>query len=1687
MCILFFSILSTAHVQSQTYGNEWIEPYVLHIKIKVPQDGIYRISYFDLVRYFADAHLDLRDLHTDKIRMFNKGKEVPIYISNDYDHRLSLGDYVEFIGHKNDGALDSGLYEKASYQRHQHLSFISDTNYYYLTVRNTGTPLRYVDYVDFSPAGTPKKFHKYTELFLEDQYYYTGKNILVADKEAQLSEYLPGEGSYGDIFSAGSDSSAIQYTVTLSSKGVYRGSEAFKPYLTSGIIGWSGYYGALSHRIIYKVGPSFSSIRRLGDTSFIGPMPINRTFGLKNSDLGDNNTYLYFYPYLDQGIPFSLYGHSHTELTYPKVYNLFDTSKYSYEEDTFKNKTYFKWERYGKNGFTKPMVFDEVNGVRAFPTYNSSDKSMGYYLPPASKKGKIFIADSSTMTYIIEKQMTAFTFPRYDSFVNIPDHYMIVTSSRLRAGNVIDDYANYRSTNYNVNTFDFENLADAFSYGVLHPLAIRKFCQYLYDKSNKYKPEHLFLIGRGYELIYNRGLYKSQAAPFMDRNFIPTFGYPASDNMFTSGFGTTTLEPAIKVGRLPVDNVGEINDYLNKVLAYESPANQYQDWQKVVMHLGGGATDLQSKIISDNLKFLESYVNKDPFAGSTVTYSRTAISSVDATQTVNLVERITRGVNLVTFLGHGSSQVTDIDMGDVTKYGNIGRYPIFYFNGCQIGNPCKPMPLSTLAFPEKLMKGQNKGAVAFLAQSSLSELYTVASQMNYFYQAYFDTSTQARTIGEVMQKHISKWQQPNNLLNKAHCRQLFLQGDPALRINIMDKPDLAVVRSSVFLDPPTTHALSDSFRVGIVVYNYGRGTDQNFRVRLERTYPNQLVKRYFEKDFQIHGFQDTIYFTIYSKDPETEGSNLFKVELNTDRRLIEYTYINNTVIAEKYLEGNGVNLISPRRFEIIAKDSVTLMAQGANLLTEEAYHFSLDTTPWFNSPVKIENAANQPVLGRVFASVKWPLKILKDSQTYFWRARIQGPTGNVGQWKQGSFTYIKNHNPGWMQSQSWQYIQPSSNNTLEGLKVDTIKRKFKFQRVVKDIYMDCWYGHTSNLGVKEGGFGAQDLNYGVCKQGIVCIPWNGSKLVREPVNPAIVQPDCQWGRAWPTFGNPYPYLLYYAFDFSQSQDRTNFVNFVNALPDSFYVTMYTNAYGHLDKADLPVINAFRKLGLTFMDSVQNRVENASYVALGKKGAATGKGQEAIAYGDSVRLIGKMYGETATGYMNSENIGPTNNFDKVYFTSQTFNQTDTLERDIVSVDVYASDRAGQSVLFKLDQRTSPIDIKDIDTKTYPFVKLIANIRDQGKNTPPNMVNWRVTFDEMPEGSLYPLTSMGYKLHNDTLYEGDTMHFAIPFKNISKIPFRDSLLVEYSIQNKITRKLLVSGSKKFKALLPDEYFLFELSAGTVGLDGPYELNVSVNPKYAQPERTLSNNSRIFNYYVVKDRMNPLLDVTFDGRHILNGDIVSANPTVLISSKDENKYLWQTDTQKMELYLVRPGTSTPEKVIFGTDAIYYAATSQENRSRVEYKPKDLPSGLYTLRVQSTDASNNKAGRTEYEITFNVVREQMATHFYPYPNPFTSKMRFVFTLTGTDIPDDIKVKITNAEGRVVKEVNKNQLGALHIGNNISEWSWDGTDEFGDKLANGVYFYRVTVSNKGEEVKLMATKGDNSFKESVGTIYLMR
>ena len=165
-------------------------------------------------------------------------------------------------------------------------------------------------------------------------------------------------------------------------------------------------------------------------------------------------------------------------------------------------------------------------------------------------------------------------------------------------------------------------------------------------------------------------------------------------------------------------------------------------------------------------------------------------------------------------------------------------------------------------------------------------------------------------------------------------------------------------------------------------------------------------------------------------------------------------------------------------------------------------------------------------------------------------------------------------------------------------------------------------------------------------------------------------------------------------------------------------------------------------------------------------------------------------------------------------------------------------------------------------------------------------------------------------------------------------------------------------------------------------------------------------------------------------------------------------------------------------------------ENTASIEFKPYLPEDGDYELIVSGKDASGNTAGNIEYRIVFTVINKPMISEMLNYPNPFTTSTAFVFTLTGSRVPQNMRIQVITITGKVVREITKDEMGPIHVGRNITEFKWDGTDMYGQKLANGVYIYRVLTNLDGKSLDKYKAEGDNTnkfFNKGYGKMYLMR
>jgi len=328
--------------------------------------------------------------------------------------------------------------------------------------------------------------------------------------------------------------------------------------------------------------------------------------------------------------------------------------------------------------------------------------------------------------------------------------------------------------------------------------------------------------------------------------------------------------------------------------------------------------------------------------------------------------------------------------------------------------------------------------------------------------------------------------------------------------------------------------------------------------------------------------------------------------------------------------------------------------------------------------------------------------------------------------------------------------------------------------------------------------------------------------------------------------------------------------------------------------------------------------------------------------------------------------------------------------------------------------------------------------------------------------------------------------------------DSLLVRYWVERS-DNSISEFSYPRQDSLRAGDVLADTLQFSTLGLHGLNDLWIEVNPRngtgqYDQAELTHINNLGRIRFNVTQDKLNPILDVTFDGEHILDKDLISAKPKITIRLDDENPFLLMddpADTSYFNVFLTEPNgfqgqlrfrTGTGEEFMR-----FIPADGKANISQIEFDPDLLQDGLYRLLVIASDKSGNASGDVDFRISFKVEHASSITEVMNYPNPFTTQTRYVFTLTGVTVPDYIKIEIMTVTGKIVREVFKDEMGPVRIGRNITDYAWDGRDEYGDPLGNGVYLYRVIVKDAGADVELRQTAASTFFKKDFGKMYLMR
>ncbi len=215
---------------------------------------------------------------------------------------------------------------------------------------------------------------------------------------------------------------------------------------------------------------------------------------------------------------------------------------------------------------------------------------------------------------------------------------------------------------------------------------------------------------------------------------------------------------------------------------------------------------------------------------------------------------------------------------------------------------------------------------------------------------------------------------------------------------------------------------------------------------------------------------------------------------------------------------------------------------------------------------------------------------------------------------------------------------------------------------------------------------------------------------------------------------------------------------------------------------------------------------------------------------------------------------------------------------------------------------------------------------------------------------------------------------------------------------------------------------------------------------------NGFREFTFSVVEqpDLEPPTVEIHVNDEMLTDGEIIREQPKFEILIVDEG------GINPTTIQLAFGSTTSP---LFPLPQDHYELefnVVQPTQARISFEP-NLANDEYQLQIFATDASENTIESQVYR--FHLEESVSITHLLNVPNPIRTNTVFTYNLA--QAPDQVIVRIYTVSGRLIRTIED---GSTRRGYN--ETDWDARDENGERLANGVYFYKVIVKTNAHKIE---------------------
>lgn len=1679
--LAFYSIAGNA----QQYNNEWIDYNKTYYKFKVATTGLFRISQATL------SGVGLGSTDAAHFQLWKNGIEVPLYTTVQAGALPAAG-YIEFWGEINDGKPDNQLYRNTIDQLNNTKSLFTDTAAYFLTV-NPGTGnRRLVATPNQIPSGaTPEPFFIYTKMFPFNEAIHFGRPDGSGSSALYTASYEQGKGwASADINNGGAKTIAENLYA-------FTGGGAPAATVRLNVVGNAN----ATRNVKFSINGNsifdnqLSTFNYLKLSATLGPSVLtgaNESFVVTNAATTTDRVRVAL-----------------IELTYARTFHFGGANNFRFQLPATSTGKYLEISGFTFSG--TPVLYDLSNG-RRYEVNASNPALLKVFIQPSVIAQDMVLVNQDAAGIKAVSQLETRNFINYLAPANQGDYLLITHSNILDGSNgakPVEEYRAYRASaaggGYNAKVYMIDQLIDQFAFGIKNnPLSVREFSRWARNKFSTL-PKQIFIAAKGVNFYLSRIYESSNSSEVTRLNLVPTMGNPGSDLLLTSeGSSSVSLTP---IGRLSVVNGDELATYLSKVKQYEnalnntSPLVSESAWKKNVIHMVGANDQATIDLLYQLLNNHKRIINDTLYGVNVVDYVKESSGALQQSTIDRLTNQINGGVGMLSYFGHSSASNLAFNLDNPLNYTNLSKYPLFNMMGCNVGdifgfNSDRISGPDVLS--EKYVLAKDRGCIGMMAGTSVGYVNTLDVYNTRFYQL-LSTGLYAKTVGEQMQQTVKKVFEVSGesyQLLRSQCEQYTLNGDPAVRLYQFDKPDYVVEDQMVNVSPSFVSVAEPGFGVNTTMLNLGKAVNNKIVVELKRTYPD-LSTAVIRRD-TIPGIKyiDSLTFNVPIDPIKDKGLNKITITIDPENTTLELHETNNSVTKDVFIFEDELRPVFPYNYAIVNNQGIKFAASSANpLATSRNYLFEIDTTENFNSSAKVGQAITSS--GGVVEFT--PGVTFNDNRVYYWRV-ASAPTGNEQpKWNSSSFIYISGSEFGFNQSQRNQF----NDELHENITVNQ-SGEFVYDSLQSTILLQNSINPYAN--VSQVGYYSLVIDDVFKQYGLITSPSGNPQenslrfyLINNKNLSVIDNVDLgtsgRYGSYRPLPANAQAMPGFFQFDISTIDARKTVMSFLDSIPSGYYVCLTSNQWESTilpsvwqsDTATLGKNNSLyhklKSIGLTKIDSVQSVIP---YMFIYQKGKATPLAQ-VIGSNIADRLLVRVKVPVSkpSGVIRSPVFKTATLWNRLEWDGMS---AENPSYDNVLISILGIDNNGVEKLLKsnISMLQKSVDLSTIDAKAYPGLRIIMRSTDSTDRSPYQLKYWRLLSKPAPEGAIAPNIYFSMK---DTLEVGEPLNFGVAFKNISSHNF-DSLKVKLSIRDKNNSETIIALPNQ-KALVAGDTVKVSVPLATRQYTGTNNLYVEFNPNNHQPEQYHFNNFLYKSFFVKGDSVNPFLDVTFDGVHILNKDIVSAKPDILVKLTDDAKWMLLNSTDLIKMQLKYPD-GTLKDFDFNNDTLVFTPASQgsQNAATVNFKPYLKADGNYELIVSAKDQSGNDAGGMQYRVAFQVINKPMISNLLNYPNPFTTSTAFVFTLTGSQLPQNIRIQILTITGKIVKEITKNELGPLKIGRNITEYKWDGTDQYGQKLANGVYLYRVITNLNGKQLDKYTAPNDNSdkyFNNGYGKMYLMR